>query len=126
MPPRQLVTSSSSHSTHAPCYYQNVAYIQQGLRNVTPVCQLTFFAVCTECGVEEICVRKNERGDCVSKEPKVKTCCEKGYEPRCKSEREEASDRREKEIEKLSEKLSEMEKKLVELTEQQKKAENNP
>lgn len=84
------------------------------------------FTVCTECGVEEVCVRKNERGECVSTEPKVKECCEKGYEPRCKMQKESIRDEYQKKIDVLSAKLSAMEEKLVELTEKQKEAENKP
>ena len=63
-----------------------------------------FLAVCTKCDVG--------------------TCCE--YEPGCKERHEAARDSIGTELEKATQELEEMEKKLGELADEQKKAENMP
>ena len=65
-----------------------------------------------------MCVTRNERGECTSKEPQIRHCCKMDYDQRCKALSEQTEEAIGKEIEKVTARLEELEKKLEELSSQ--------
>ena len=66
--------------------------------------------------MKQICVERNEEGECISEEPQTKECCTMGYDQRCKVLKEEKRDEIGKEIEKVTGQLEAIEDKLERLS----------
>lgn len=75
-----------------------------------------YYTVCSPCDVKQICVSRNEWGECILED--VRECCHIDYEPRCKALKEAVRDEIGEQIVEVAAELEQIEKKLEEYSEE--------